>query len=337
MFLWVAKKLSVEGHEVTICTFGPSKNVTVPTYLKCIDFSAENLGIFGRIKRIRQIIKQGSYDLSISFLLDANVYNIFACRGLKTKSVVCERNDPFKPHYWKLKFWRPWFRFADGAVFQLPKVAEYYKNIKGKTAIIPNPVKKVKCEVKKTFVNRDDVIVSVGRIDLFQKRQDVLVKAFALFHQKYPSFNLIIYGDGNETDTLKLNTLIKELQVEKSVILAGAVDNSIEKILKAKIFVLSSDFEGIPNALIEAMAVGLPCISTDCRPGGARLLIEDGKNGVLVQAGDYWGLADKMEYLVENPNLADDIAERAKVISEKFSESKILKLWVGFLQGLVAN
>ncbi|MBR1547399.1 MAG: glycosyltransferase [Prevotella sp.] len=335
MFMWLANALAKQGHEVRVCTYQNQYEGNLSPNVEHVDFTNEHRGFFGRIARIRKEIKVFQADVSISFLLDANVYSVLACYGLKTKSVICERNDPFKPKYYKLKFWKPWFRLADGAVFQLPKVATYYNNIKSRTAIIPNPVDRTELEVKKSFTARDDEIVTVGRIDIFQKRHDVLVEAFAEFRETHPTYRLTIYGGGEDKDVRQLKSMIKQLGVEDAVCLAGAVANSTERILNAKMFVLSSDFEGIPNALIEAMSVGLPCISTDCRPGGARLLIENGKNGLVVAPGNASALTEKMLYLAENPDAADSMGREAREISEKFAPEKIIKQWEDYLTALV--
>ena len=331
MFMWLANALAKQEHEVMVCTYQNQYEGNLSPSIKHIDFTNEQFGFCGKIKRIRQIIKDFDADISISFLLDANIYNTFACCGLKTKSVICERNDPFKPHYYKLKFWKPWFRLADGAVFQLPKVAEYYNNIKGETAIIPNPVSKTRFHVTKPFQSRKNEIVTVGRLDIFQKRHDVLIRAFELFHQRHKDFKLVIYGGAEHDDQQRLEELIISLGLNNCVVLAGAVNNPTEKIMDSKIFVLSSDFEGIPNSLIEAMSVGLPCISTDCRPGGARLLINDGVNGMVVPAGDSFALAEKMAYLADNPDIADKLGKEAKKIQEVFSEDIILNIWEEYL------
>ena len=339
MFAWLANGLAEKGHDVIVYTYHDydGESVALSRKVHHIHQSLDGVGLMGKIKHIRGIIRKEDPDVSISFLLDANVFNLFSCYGLRTKSVVCERNDPFKPHYYKLYFWKPCFRLADGAVFQLPRVAEFYSNIKGVTAVIPNPVKKTDFVVSKAFLDRDNEIVTVGRIDIAQKRHDVLIKAFAKFHCNHPSYHLTIYGWGDEKDVEKIKNIISELNLHDSVTLAGAVTDSTKRITNAKMFVLSSDFEGIPNALIEAMSVGLPCVSTDCRPGGAAILINNGVNGLLVPAGDVSALAQGMSYLVEYPGVADKLAKEATNISDRFSEDIILNKWEDYLKCLSQN
>ena len=84
----------------------------------------------------------------------------------------------------------------------------------------------------------------------------------------------------------------------------------------ARLFVLPSDFEGMPNALMEAMSLGLPCVSADCRPGGARTLIEDGVNGLIVPMRNPQAMAEKIEYLLNNPEQAERVAKEARKLGE---------------------
>lgn len=334
MFLWVADKLAQQGDDVTILTYLPNQEVVIPNNIKLIRINLKNTGFFARTKIIRKIIQEQSPDISLSFLLDANIYNILGCLGTNVKSVVCERNDPFKPHYYKLKLLKPLFSFADGAVFQLPKARDYYTNIKVPTAIIPNPVRENREKITKSFEERDKVVSTLGRIDIFQKRQDVLITAFSIFHNNHPDYKLEIWGDGSQQDEEKIKHQISFLNLDDCVIMKGVTNTPSKSIMNSKFFVLSSDFEGIPNALIEAMSLGLPCISTKCSPGGAELLISDRRNGLLVPCGDYRSLSDKMCWIVEHPIDSDNMGKEASKISEKFSDDIISKMWFDYLKSI---
>lgn len=333
MFVWLANSLCKNGHDVTIMTFMSKNTANIEKAIKWIQCDyLENKDIFKKIITIRRNIKECKPDVSISFLLDANVYNTFACMGLKTKSVISERNDPFKPGYWVLKFWKPWFRFAKGAVFQLPKVAEYYNNIKAPTVVIPNPVLCHNDIDIAPFENRPDTINILGRLDIFQKRHDVLIEAFSKFVEWYPSFKLVFYGDG--PDKNKMQNQVSKLSLEGKVIFAGVTNTPIEVMRNSKMYILTSDFEGIPNSLIEAMSLGLPCISTDCRPGGARLLINDGINGFIVPQGDSNAIAEKMKWYMQHPNDADKMGLEGTKIKNTFSEEVIINQWEEYLRNL---
>ena len=334
MFLWVAKALSSIGYNVTIYIFSDNITHQPEDDISFIHEDLSNKGFIGKIHSIRKVIKKVDADVSISFLLDANVYNTFACIGQRTKSIICERNDPFKPQYYKLKFCKPFFYFADGGVFQLKKVAEYYSNIRGETAVIPNPVTTTSKVILKPFEEREKKIVTLGRIAIKQKRNDLQIEAFDLFHRKHPDYQLIIYGRSINGDDIKLQKLIKEKNLTESVIMSGVINNVQEAIENTQIYLLTSDYEGIPNSLIEAMSIGLPCISTDCRPGGASFLIQNGINGLLAPCDNSEILAEKMCWLVEHPREADRIGENAKNISDVLSENKIKHLWMEYLEKL---
>ncbi len=339
MFSWVANGLANQGHDVTVFTFHDydGSTVTLSPKVRHIHKSLDGVGLIGKIKRIREEVKELKPDVSISFLLDSNVYNIFACVGTETKSVVCERSDPFKPHYYKLKFWKPWFRLADAAVFQLPKVAEFYSNIRGAKIVIPNPIINKGTTNCLPIENRSKKIVTHGRVDISQKRLDILVRAFALLHEHFPDYSLSIFGKDDNPDcgnVMRLKNLASELDIDENVIFEGETLTPYESIKDAKIWVLASDYEGIPNSLIEAMSIGLPCVATDCSPGGARFLINDAVNGYVVARGDVVGLYKKMRYLLENPIVADRIGNEAKKIKDLYSEKQILLQWENFLKQL---
>lgn len=339
MFTWLANSLVEQGIDVTVLTYLDynGETVTLSNRVNHIHVSLNKVGLLGKIYRVRKCVKELRPDISISFLLDANVYNMFACCGLETKSVICERNDPFKPHYYKLKFWKPWFRLANGAVFQLPQVADYYSNIKNKTAIIPNPI-----------IDRDNImclpigmrksrIVTHGRLDIEQKRHDVLIKAFALLHKEFPDYYLSIYGkddDESGKNRKALKNLITKLELDDSVRLEGETLTPKESIKDAMLWVMTSDFEGIPNSLIEAMSMGLPCISTDCSPGGARFLIKDGINGYLVNRADVDALYVKMRYLIMNPQEANRIGNEGKNIKYTYPEKRVVSMWLKYLRSI---
>ena len=110
----------------------------------------------------------------------------------------------------------------------------------------------------------------------------------------------------------------------------GTFPNVLEKIKTASLFAFSSNFDGMPNALIEAMALGLPVISTDCQCGGPRELVDDGINGLLVPVGDIDTFANKMDYILCNKEKADLIANKAVSIRKKLDSQNIGKQWLDF-------
>lgn len=332
MFMWVAQNLASQGFDITVYTYMKSDVKSLGDKIHWIDEDLEGKNFLSQLIAFRKIVNEVGAECCISFLLDANLLNTLACIGTRTKSIICERNDPFKPKYYKLLFTKWIFRWADGAVFQLPKVKEYYNMIKGRTAIIPNPVPKGNdYNSIEPFEKRSNKVVTLGRIDVAQKRHDILIKAFVEFHKIHPKYELEIYGDGHKGDVKFIENLISELNAKSFVHLKGITDSPKKVLSESKFFVLSSDFEGIPNALIEAMTIGLPCISTDCRPGGAAILIKNKRNAIIVPPHNTEKLLEAMLYIAEHPIEADKMGKHARLISEEFSEEIIIKKWITYL------
>ena len=166
MFMWVAEALHKRGHQVTICTYQTlRKDIKMSEGIEWIDLTPEKLTFISRIRRLRGVIDERKPDVSISFQLNANIYNMLACYKKDTKSMVCERNDPYRRGR-TLQILKPLFAIADGAVFQLPGARDYYTSIKKvKTAIIPNPIvakTSVRCE---NHEKRKHIIAAHGRLE----------------------------------------------------------------------------------------------------------------------------------------------------------------------------
>ena len=155
--------------------------------------------------------------------------------------------------------------------------------------------------------------------------------AFAGFHQNFPEYELHIFGQGSLEKELRNRAA--HLGVAEYVIFEGFRKDILETIKTYAMYVLSSDYEGMPNSLMEAMALGLPCISTDCPIGGSALCIQDGENGRLTPTGDAKALREAMEWIAQDSNRAEVIGQRAAEIRERFSEEKICELWRSFIEG----
>ncbi|MGB4136210.1 MAG: glycosyltransferase, partial [Microbacterium sp.] len=191
------------------------------------------------------------------------------------------------------------FRRSARIVFQTRAAMEYFDDdIRRKGVIISNPLRDGLVHNSAPFASRDKEIVSFGRL-VPQKRFDVLVDAFEQFHQQRPGYRLMIFGEGDLRDTLQRQ--IDERGLSDTATLAGFRDDVHERIRNAAMYVLSSEVEGLPNAMLEAMALGIPSICTDCAPGGARETIEEFGSGVLVPLNDPTALSDAMVALVDEP------------------------------------
>lgn len=273
---------------------------------------------------LRQLFRNCKYDYVVSFGQHSYYILLSLRRIFGFKLVLSERNDPYavKPFIAFLR--KQFYKHADRIVFQTIGAKAFYTNCdREKTNIIPNPIEipEAKWDIKKTTPS----IINVGRLDIKQKRQDVLIKAFRQVVEKYPEAILELCGDGQ--DRVQLEDLSEKLGIRDRVIFHGKVTNVQDYLLKARVFVFTSDYEGIPNALMEAMALGMPVISTKCSPGGAELLIDSGINGFLVERGDVCGLVDKIIKIISDYNQAVNIGNKARISMAAYNTEEIIEKW----------
>lgn len=251
----------------------------------------------------------------------------------KNKNVVIigsERANPeVKNMPWiKRKFAKLCPKFCNGYIFQTERVREMFKNsIKDKSTVIPNAVSNPYLAELKN-VERKKIISNMGRLE-YQKGQDILIKAFYEVQKKYPEYNLVIYGEGSKERELR--ELIKKLNLEDKVIIPGKTPKAILEINKSEIFVFPSRYEGMPNALLEAMACGLPCIAADCIAGPSEI-IKEGVNGFLVEVDNVEQIAERIIYLIENKDIANKMGQEAKKVLEDYSIDTIFNKYYEYFK-----
>ena len=286
---------------------------------------------FIHIREIRKECTRWKPDAVISFYNDICALAAIAIRGLHIPLIYSERNDPNRVNQrWIDKFYRKIVeRKPDRFVFQTEGARRCYPDkVQRKSIVLLNPMNTTSFPMH-DYEDEEKTIVSVGRLEP-QKNQRLLIDAFSLIQDRLPDYRLVSYGEGHLRD--QLEDQIQKKNMQNCVFLPGAKTGIQDYIRKASLFVLSSDYEGLPNALIEAMAIGLPCISTDCSPGGARELIQNGKNGLLVPCGDAAKLAAAMEEMVLNRKLATECGKNAREIQNIVEYSAIAKEWMSFLK-----
>lgn len=283
-----------------------------------------------RIIILRKTIIKENPDTVLSFLGNPNKRMLIATIGLKCRKVVSVRNDPSHEYGGgNLSRWfaRRLFSRADGVVFQTQDASKYFqKSVQNKSTIIMNPVSKQFYQVNRCTPEKD--VVTVGRFEA-QKNHLLLLQAWKEIEQSFPDDHLIIYGDGSLRK--EYEEYIQEQGLNDRVLLPGIVKDIPQKLASAKLFVLSSDFEGMPNALMEAMAVGLPVISTDCPCGGPRMLIQDLSQGILVPCKDVNALKKAMKELLGNIEERKHKGLSAKTRANAFAEDSIYGQWEDFL------
>jgi glycosyltransferase involved in cell wall biosynthesis len=280
-----------------------------------------------RIHRLRHTLHKISPDVVVSFVDKTNVITLLATLGMKLRVIVSERSDPAVyriGRVWEQLRWLT-YMFADGIVVQNTGALAYFQpRFHGRTTVIPNPV--VKPPVGEHQVTRSQhshSVIAMGRLSQ-EKRFDLLLLAFAQLKERHPNWNLTILGEGPLRQVLE--SLRDQLGLTSRVFLLGYVRNTYYHLEKADLFVMCSRFEGFPNALCEAMACGLPVISTDC-PSGPREIIRGGENGLLVQPEDVNVLALAMDSLMSDEKERKRLGSRAVEVIERFSLEKIMRMW----------
>lgn len=331
----LANALVNEGHRVGILTtWGDERAYELDSRVEYMTLIAGNrnkyIKFIKQVYMIRPAIKKYSPDLIISFLSDVNSCVLLRTRFLKYKVIISERNDPHIDPTIKVfrilrKFMYP---FADGYVFQTPDARDYFtKTIKNKpNIVIPNAVRG---NLPVHIDNDSKVIVTSSRLAP-QKNLPLLIQAFEIVLNKYSDCELHIYGQGPlETE---LQHLIQQKKLQEKVKLKGFTKSVCEKVNEAEIFALSSDYEGMSNSMLEALAMGMPVVVTDCPIGGARMLIEDGVNGILVPVNDKESMANAIVDLLENETKRRELGENALKIRESNSVANIINMWQDFIK-----
>ncbi len=282
--------------------------------------------------RLNKILKREKPDCVISFGSTSLTLVTILKKRMGYKLIVSERSDPnycARTTSDKIRYYC--YNYADKMVFQLPGVRDYFnQNIQRKGVIIPNPVGIPEKEWK---IEDTRDIVCVSRMEMRQKRHDLLFKAFSKVLTQYPDVKLHLYGDGGDMDRTKL--LAGEMGLSESVVFHGVVKNVKDIIIGFRLSVLASDYEGIPNSLLESMSLGMPVVATDCSPGGAAFLIDNEVNGLLVPRGDADKLAEALIKVLSDENLSIRIGKNAREKANLFSYARNKEEWISVIESVI--
>lgn len=308
----------------------------VPSIVK-LDKISQNNKKLNDYHSIRNRLKERKSDVVISFLSRCNILVLLASLRQKQKVVVCDRNNPLKEHS-KIVFWLSCliYSLADGIVVQTNQIKSYYPSyLQKKIIVLENPLDTEKLEAQCTGQNieKDNVIISMGRLEP-QKDYDTLIKAFSRIQHCWPDWKLHIWGIGNQESHLQ--ELINELNLSEKVFLCGRTETPFLEMKKAKILVLSSNYEGFPNVLCEGMYAGLPCVSSDC-VSGPRELIQDGVNGYLFEIGNIDQLCDKLTLLLQSDEMRDCLGSAAHNTAERLKLDRICEKWYDYVCHIVGE
>lgn len=339
MILFVANGLVNKGHEVSIINLNTNKDLTNANSetIKIINADIEyKNAIVTNYEQVKFVVKNAKAlksEILVGFLFIGNFCSSIAGKILRIPTIISERADPFHENanisgITKIKL--TCINRADGAVFQTEGASQFYcESLRKKSCVIPNPISLPSGFLCKKIENKENTVVSLGRLDNMQKKVDVTLRAFEKFRKSHPDYRLLIYGKGPDEE--KLKRLAVELKLDDSVIFKGVSKTPLKDLNEEKIFIITSEYEGISNTLLEAMALGLSVVSTDHSPGGARLLIQDKENGLLVPTNDVDGLANALSLYANDEALAIRCGKEARKVLQRFSPETIIIQWEKYI------
>lgn len=288
-------------------------------------------GRIQKIKKIRKLLK--SFDCIISFDYSICIRVYIASIFMHKKHIMSERNDPrynISKKYVRLA--REFcYSKADKVVFQTKPALDYFTlPIRKKGEIIANPVDIARLPVRNTFDNKK--IIAVGRLEP-QKNFSMLLDAFYEFCKVNVEYKLYIFGDGSGRESLLKK--VQSLNLQKRVYLKHYSKDIFNEYCSSDFFVSSSNYEGISNAMLEALSIGLPVITTDCNNGGVRQFVHDGENGFVIPVEDVEAMKDKLLFLAENREMQIRMSKNAIQIRDIVSINKIGKQWISLINNVL--
>ena len=292
---------------------------------------------FERIVRLRKMIKNSNPDAVISFLADVNIHTIISMAGLSIPLIVSERNDPRQdPEYsWQRKMRDILYRKVDGFVFQTEDAANYFKDIipqKSKQSIIPNPLTP---NLPSYDYGIDNMrLITACRLN-HQKNLKMMIDSVKIVREKGILCSLDIYGQGPLQN--ELDEYIRKNNCGGYIALKGFSNRIHDEMLESEGFLISSNYEGISNSMIEALAIGIPVIATDCPVGGARMYIEDHVSGWLIPVGDTVRFSNAIEELLTDKERSEKYGKEASKVRTMLDTKNITEKWEEFISSVIQN
>lgn len=346
----LAKAWADAGHEVLLITLAAAAEDKYP-----LDPAVERiaLGVTGssssparalihnlvRIRALRRALRAGRPDVVISFVTRTNVLTLLAATGQRVPVIVSERT--FLPgQRWVAGVWarlyRPLYQRAAAVVVQTRRAAAEMESALGRPiSVIPNPLPAGPAADLSACAtgaaNRRRTVLAVGRLSP-EKGFDQLIDAFARIAERHLGWDLKIVGEGMLRNTLRARIATRGLA--RRISLPGFDPQVRIAMRHADLFVLSSSFEGFPNALLEAMAEGMACVSYDCE-AGPRELIRHGQNGWLVPPGDVPALAQTLDTAMRDGALRARIGARARAVGSMYALPRVMRTWNALLHAVV--
>ena len=347
VFVNLADFFRCEGYQVTMVTqyrYSDEEEYFLSSEIKRVisDLNAGELSnsrilnFYRRVRKLHRIWKTEQPDLVLACIGKNNFMAIVTTLFTKTRpvvSVVGEAKEEY-PNRQMHMLANCLFPYAAGIVLQTERAKNFFnRKIQRKAVILPNSLNpdfmKPRYEGE-----RDKRIVSVGRLDA-NKNHEMMIRAFASLKDKYPEYTLTIYGEGELRRFLE--DLIEQLGVSARVFIPGVIPDVAKQIERAALFLLTSYSEGVSNALIEALASGLPVISTDVPSGGTVELITDGENGLIIPVGDRYALEKAMDKLLGDSEYAERLGAEAAKIQQRLAPDRVNRLWKEYFDGVIGR
>ncbi len=330
------------GHQVSLLTLDSVPNDVIPVSSEVrrigLGLMSESTGLLSavlanwrRVRELRKALLETNAEHAVSLTDRMNVITLLACRGTKLRPIVSERIDIRHHSMGRLWSWlrRRTYPSAKAIVVQTGSIREAVLPIAGSAPVevIPNcvwPLEEDTSSGQLGLLGDRQWLASVGRFD-HQKGFDRLLDAFAQIAERHPDWNLVLIGDGPLRSELK--SQIGSLKLADRVLLPGWVESPWQVLSEqADAYVLSSRYEGFPNALLEAMAAGLCPVAVDC-PSGPAEIICDGRNGLLVPNGDVTALAESLNRIMGDDALRGRLANEAREVRERYRVERYFGQW----------
>ena len=328
----IARNAVSRGHDVSITTFEkrPQFYEVDPRIRinRCDNTKGNKIAeVLKDYRDTVKHLKNRKADVVISFLTRTNLMLALASPFTKSKIMVCDRSNIQKSQSRKkFKMYCRLYRLADKVGVQTERAKEAYpKYLYKKMFVVKNPLDydELDKQCEGAEIEKTDTVISVGRLEK-AKDFETLIAAFARTQQDYPGWKLNIFGQGYKHDVLQ--ALIEELHQENRITLCGVTRTPFLEMKRSRIFVLSTYYEGFPNALCEALYAGLPCISSDCECGPSEL-IQSGTNGFLFPIGDVDKLYEQLTVLMADRELQERMGALAKESTASIESSHIYEIW----------
>lgn len=296
--------------------------------------------LVARVKKLRGIWEEIQPDVIVSFIKKNNLMALASASPLKIPVIVSVRSAPARELSGRgvkqLTFLM--FRKAAGIVLQTTQAKEFFpKSLQKKSIILQNSINRDFIEYLDSHAydeeNGDNHrVITVGRID-DNKNQKMLAKAFINVAEANSDWTLHFFGDGEGAD--KVKSIANDSKVSDRILFHGVVDDVPEQMSKADIFVLPSKVEGMPNALIEAMAMGKACISTDCPCGGPADIMENNVSGILIPVDDIKALEDSLSRLMADEKLRKELGHEASKLRVRLAPDQINNQWKEYIESII--